>query len=120
MDKFGGIDLHSNNSVVVISDEADRVVYQRRLPNDLIQIRAAVAPYRKELVGVVVEATFYGRLGIMHGLSVIPRCDRPISLDSGCASTTVAGRYGAFASSSRSRRRLVKSFEQQCGLHVRD
>jgi hypothetical protein len=32
MDKFGGIDLHSNNSVVVISDEADRVMYQRRLP----------------------------------------------------------------------------------------
>jgi hypothetical protein len=34
MDKFSGIDLHSNNSVVVVSDDADRVVYQRRLPND--------------------------------------------------------------------------------------
>ncbi|MGF6300095.1 MULTISPECIES: hypothetical protein [Paraburkholderia] len=31
MDKFGGIDLHSNNSVVVICDEVDRVLYQRRL-----------------------------------------------------------------------------------------
>jgi transposase len=30
MDKFGGIDLHSNNGVVVISDEAGRIVYQRR------------------------------------------------------------------------------------------
>jgi transposase len=58
MDKFCGIDLHSNNSVVVISDEADRIVYQRRLPNDLTQIRAALAPYREELVGVVIEATF--------------------------------------------------------------
>jgi transposase len=58
MDKFGGIDLHSNNSVVVVSDEADRIIYQRRLPNDLIQIRAALAPYRDELVGVVIEATF--------------------------------------------------------------
>jgi transposase len=58
MDKFGGIDLHSNNSAVVISDEADRIVYQRRLPNDLTQIRAALAPYREELVGVVIEATF--------------------------------------------------------------
>jgi transposase len=58
MDMFGGIDLHSNNSVVVISDEADRIVYQRRLPNDVIQIRAALAPYREELVGVVIEATF--------------------------------------------------------------
>ncbi|MEA3100235.1 hypothetical protein [Caballeronia mineralivorans] len=58
MDKFGGIDLHSNNSVVVISNEADRVVYQRWLPNDLTQIRATLAPYREELVGVVIEATF--------------------------------------------------------------
>ncbi len=37
MNEFSGIDLHSNNSVVVISDEADRVVYQRRLPNHSIQ-----------------------------------------------------------------------------------
>ncbi|SAK45243.1 hypothetical protein AWB75_00758 [Caballeronia catudaia] len=41
MNKFSGIDLHSNNSVVVVSDDADRVVYQRRLPNDPVQIRAA-------------------------------------------------------------------------------
>ena len=55
--KFSGIDLHSNNSVVVVSDEEDRIVYQKRLPNDLEQIRAALAPYRDELVGVVVEST---------------------------------------------------------------
>jgi Transposase len=58
MNKFCGIDLHSNNSVVVVSDEADRVVYQRRLPNDAAQIRAALALQREDLVGVVVEATF--------------------------------------------------------------
>ena len=46
MNKFSGIDLHSNNSVVVVSDEADRIVYQRRLPNDPVQIRAALAPHR--------------------------------------------------------------------------
>ena len=28
--KFSGIDLHSNNRVVLISDEADRIVYQKR------------------------------------------------------------------------------------------
>jgi hypothetical protein len=44
--KFSGIDLHSNNSVVVISDEEDRIVYQKRLPNDLRQIQAAPEPYR--------------------------------------------------------------------------
>jgi transposase len=56
--KFCGIDLHSNNSVVVISDEKDRIMYQRRLPNELRQIVAVLAPYRSELVGVVVESTY--------------------------------------------------------------
>ena len=28
MKKFIGIDLHSNNSVVVVSDEEDRVIFQ--------------------------------------------------------------------------------------------
>ncbi|WP_116119872.1 hypothetical protein [Paraburkholderia sp. BL6669N2] len=58
MNKFSGIDLHSNNSAVAVSDETDRVVYQRRLPNDALRIRVALAPYRPELVGVVIEATF--------------------------------------------------------------
>jgi transposase len=56
--KFSGIDLHSNNSVVVVSDEEDRVVFERRLPNDLRQIMAALAPHREELAGVVIESTF--------------------------------------------------------------
>jgi transposase len=56
--KFSGIDLHSNNSVVVVSDEEDRIVYQKRLPNSLEQIVAALAPYRGELAGVVVESTY--------------------------------------------------------------
>jgi len=56
--KFIGIDLHSNNSVVVINDEEDRVVYQKRLPNDLEVIEAALAPHREEAVGVVVESTY--------------------------------------------------------------
>jgi transposase len=58
MKKYSGIDLHSNNSVVVISDEEDRIVYQRRLPNDQGQILAALAPHREELAGVVVESTY--------------------------------------------------------------
>ena len=58
MKKFSGIDLHSNNSVVVVSDEEDRIVYQERLPNDLKVILKALAPYREELVGVVVESTY--------------------------------------------------------------
>jgi hypothetical protein len=86
---YSGIDLHSNNSVVTVIDETDRVVAEKRLPNDLTKILAFLAPWQAELAGVVVESTYYGHLGIMHGSSVIPRCDRPISLDSGCASTTI-------------------------------
>ena len=36
--KYCGIDLHSNNSVVLVSDGEDRIVYQKRLPNDLCYI----------------------------------------------------------------------------------
>jgi transposase len=58
MKKFSGIDLHSNNSVVVVSDEADRIVYEKRLPNDLQVILKALAPHKSELAGVVVESTY--------------------------------------------------------------
>jgi hypothetical protein len=43
-------------------------VFDKRLPNDLGQIRAALEPHREELVGVVIESTYYRRPGIMHGL----------------------------------------------------
>lgn len=58
MKKYSGIDLHSNNSVVLVSDEADRVVYRRRLPNELGKVLEALEPYRADLVGVVVESTY--------------------------------------------------------------
>ena len=56
--KYCGIDLHSNNSVVVVSDEEDRMVLQKRLPNDLAQILAALEPHQHELAGVVIESTY--------------------------------------------------------------
>jgi transposase len=56
--KYSGIDLHSNNSVVSVIDEADHVVAERRLPNDLARIEAFLAPWKDELVGVVVESTY--------------------------------------------------------------
>jgi transposase len=55
---FCGIDLHSNNCLVVVSDDADKVVYSKRLPNDLAAICAALSPYQQELFGVVVESTY--------------------------------------------------------------
>ena len=56
--KFSGMDLHSNNNVVVVSDEDDRIVYQRQLPNDLQHILTALAPHREVLARVVIESTF--------------------------------------------------------------
>lgn len=56
--KYSGIDLHSNNSVVLVSDEGDRVVYRRRLPNELAKVLEALEPYRAELAGVAVESTY--------------------------------------------------------------
>lgn len=56
--KYSGIDLHSNNSVVSVIDNDDRVVAEKRLPNDLTKIRAFLLPWRGELAGIVVESTF--------------------------------------------------------------
>src|SRR5258706_8839115 len=55
---YCGIDLHSNNSVVAIIDEADRVVAQKRLPNDIEKIVGFLARWQDDLAGVVVESTY--------------------------------------------------------------
>lgn len=56
--KYSGIDLHSNNSVVTVIDEGDKVVAEKRLPNELARILDFLAPWREELAGVVVESTY--------------------------------------------------------------
>lgn len=53
-----GIDLHSNNNVVVILDETDRVVGHIRLPNDLGRVLDYLSPYRQDIAGIAVESTF--------------------------------------------------------------
>lgn len=58
MKLYSAIDLHSNNNVLVILNEDDRVVYERRLPNDLTKLLAALSPYRKEVQGIAVESTY--------------------------------------------------------------
>src|ERR1700730_14763369 len=73
MNKFSESDLHSNNSVVVVSDEADRIVYRQRLPNELSAILQGLEPHRSELVGVVVESTYYARFRFTRGRQMIRR-----------------------------------------------
>jgi len=58
MKLYAGIDLHSNNSVIAVIDEQDRVVFQKRLPNELERILLALASFKRWLVGVVVESTY--------------------------------------------------------------
>ena len=52
---YSGIDLHSNNSVVAVIDDGDRVVAQKRLPNDITKITGFLARWQDQLAGVVVE-----------------------------------------------------------------
>lgn len=58
MTLYCGIDLHSNNSYVAILNSEDKVVYQKRLSNDLEYILKELSPYAEEIKGVVVESTY--------------------------------------------------------------
>ena len=50
MKLYGGIDLHSNNSVIGLLDEEDQMIYQRRLRNDLPTILEILEPYREKIL----------------------------------------------------------------------
>jgi transposase len=44
--------------VIAIIDENDRVIFEKRLGNDLNMVLTALEPYRHLLVGLMVESTF--------------------------------------------------------------
>jgi transposase len=58
MKAYAAIDLHSNNGVLTIIDETDRVLKQRRIPNKLELFVAELEPFRTTLQGVAIESTF--------------------------------------------------------------
>jgi transposase len=58
MKLYAAIDLHSNNSVLAVIDDQDRVLVDQRLPNDLAAVLRAIEPFRGELVAVAVESTY--------------------------------------------------------------
>jgi len=58
MELYAAIDLHSNNSMLVVLDKDDHVILERRLKNDLERIRLALAPYRESIRGIAVESTY--------------------------------------------------------------
>lgn len=58
MKLYGGIDLHSNNCVVVLVNEDSGEVLRKRIDNDISKMIALLTPYQKDLVGLVVESTY--------------------------------------------------------------
>lgn len=58
MKLYGGIDLHSNNSVIAIKDETGKVLVCKKLPNDWKRIQQFLIPHQEMLTGLVIESTF--------------------------------------------------------------
>lgn len=58
MQTYAAIDLHSNNGVLAIIDETDRVLKQRRIPNRIEEFIKELEPFRLTLQGIAVESTF--------------------------------------------------------------
>src|SRR5262249_38285956 len=52
------IDLRSNNNVTVLTDDRDKVVYQKRLTKHLPLILEQLSPYASSIEGIVVESTY--------------------------------------------------------------
>jgi len=58
MSLYCGIDLHSNNHVIVVIDENDEKLLNKRVTNDLGNTLSLLSPWRDELAGIAVESTF--------------------------------------------------------------
>lgn len=55
---YAGIDLHSNNNVLVITDQEDVVTMRGKLRNETGAVLEALAPFKGRLEGIVVESTY--------------------------------------------------------------
>ncbi|HBS51776.1 MAG TPA: IS110 family transposase [Coxiellaceae bacterium] len=55
---YTGIDLHSNNSYVALINEEGKIIYKKRLPNDLEVLLEELKPYQDCIEGVVIESTY--------------------------------------------------------------
>lgn len=58
MKLYAGVDLHSNNNYLGIIDRKEKVVFKKKLPNELSMILEELKPYREEIEGIAVESTF--------------------------------------------------------------
>jgi len=58
MELYAAIDLHSNNSVLVVTDAEDHMVFAKRLRNDLEMIVSALRSCPGDVRAVAVESTY--------------------------------------------------------------
>lgn len=58
MKTYAGSDLHSSNNFMVVIDEKDNRLFEKRLPNTIEAVSAALEPFKSSLQGVVVESTY--------------------------------------------------------------
>src|SRR5450631_952913 len=58
MELYAAIDLHSNNSVLVVTDAEDHVIFAKRLRNDLEMIVTALRSCPGDVRAVAVESTY--------------------------------------------------------------
>ena len=58
MKLYGGIDLHSNNSYIVLMDSGGAVVERNRVANEIGLVLRTLAPYREQIESLVVESTY--------------------------------------------------------------
>ena len=58
MKLYGGIDLHSNNSVIHIIDDQGDSQLKKKVTNDLAAIVTLLKPFQDKLTGLVVESTY--------------------------------------------------------------
>jgi len=58
MKLYGGIDLHSNNSYIVLIDSGGTVVQRGRVGNEIGRVLQSLALYREQIESLVVESTY--------------------------------------------------------------
>ena len=58
MTVYVGVDLHSNNNYVGIVNQANEVLFKKRLPNDLDTVLSVLEPFRNDVAGIAVESTY--------------------------------------------------------------
>lgn len=67
---YGGLDLHGENVFCSLMDATRKVIYERRLPNDMSLIQEALEPFRKRIAILAVEST-YNWYWLVDGLQAL-------------------------------------------------